>query len=194
MLKKAILLSIAALAIANATSLLSNFLSPQGQTCYVAISALAPQGEDDMETTATFKHLSTLLADTAVLAAKTQNYHWNIQDPRFAELHKFFDVQYNELNLAKDVIAEQIRGLDQKAPATFKAFLELSQLSEDTPATTGNEMIAALYDDNATIAKNLGSAIKELSSNNDQGSVDVMIERQRAHQKAAWMLKSHLTQ
>jgi DNA-binding ferritin-like protein (oxidative damage protectant) len=30
------------------------------------------------------------LADEYVLLTKTRNYHWNVEDPRFNDLHKFF--------------------------------------------------------------------------------------------------------
>ena len=34
------------------------------------------------------------LADEYVLLTKTRNYHWNVEDPRFNDLHKFFEEQY----------------------------------------------------------------------------------------------------
>ncbi|HJT06289.1 MAG TPA: DNA starvation/stationary phase protection protein, partial [Stellaceae bacterium] len=60
--------------------------------------------------------LSKLLADTYTLYLKTQGFHWNVVGPRFHDLHKLFEEQYNELAAANDEIAERIRALGAKAP------------------------------------------------------------------------------
>jgi starvation-inducible DNA-binding protein len=37
-----------------------------------------------------------MVADEFILSTKTRNWHWNASDPPFHDLHKFFDVQYEE--------------------------------------------------------------------------------------------------
>ncbi len=37
------------------------------------------------------------LADEYVLLTKTKKYHWNVIDPRFNDLHKFLEEQYELL-------------------------------------------------------------------------------------------------
>src|SRR6266849_1281287 len=64
--------------------------------------------------------LSKLLADTYTLYLKTQGFHWNVTGPRFHDLHKLFEEQYNELADANDEIAERIRALGAKAPAPMR--------------------------------------------------------------------------
>lgn len=59
--------------------------------------------------------LSRLLADTYTLYLKTHNYHWNVEGPMFQTLHTMFELQYTELALAVDLIAERIR-----APAIMR--------------------------------------------------------------------------
>src|ERR1041384_4652697 len=46
------------------------------------------------------------LADEYVLLTKTRDYHWNVEDPRFNDLHKFFEEQYELISAAVDEIAE----------------------------------------------------------------------------------------
>ena len=46
------------------------------------------------------------LADEYVLLTKTRDYHWNVEDPRFNDLHKFFEEQYEIIDAAIDEIAE----------------------------------------------------------------------------------------
>jgi len=62
--------------------------------------------------------LSRLLADTFTLYLKTHNFHWNVTGPMFQTLHTMFMEQYNELWLATDPIAERIRALVSRLPAT----------------------------------------------------------------------------
>ena len=72
--------------------------------------------------------LSHLLADTYTLYLKTHSFHWNVSGPMFNSLHSMFMVQYNELWLSMDEIAERIRALCcrlkfsrvERAPTCFK--------------------------------------------------------------------------
>lgn len=136
--------------------------------------------------------LKELLADSYILYLKTQNYHWNVVDPRFAMLHKLFEEQYDDLAEAVDTIAEQIRALDAKAPGTMKEFLELTRLKEASGREKGSAMVKALHKDHQSMVKSLNEMIVNAQEEGDEGTADLMIERLRVHQKTAWMLKSHL--
>ncbi len=76
--------------------------------------------------------LSRLLADTYTLYLKTHNFHWNVTGPMFQTLHLMFEVQYNELALAVDLVAERIRALGFPAPATYADFARL-RLDQGNP-------------------------------------------------------------
>lgn len=138
------------------------------------------------------KHLASFLADTYILYLKTQNFHWNIVDPRFYFLHKMFEEQYEELAEAVDVIAERLRGLGVKSPGSMKEFLSLTHLKEASGQYSGNEMIKELLHDNQFISQSLHDLITEANDQGDDGTADLYIDRVRVHQKAAWMLRSHL--
>jgi starvation-inducible DNA-binding protein len=136
--------------------------------------------------------LSTLLANTYLLYLKTQNYHWNVEDHMFAMLHAFLDEQYKELAEAIDEIAERIRMLDRYTPATFKEFLSLTTLHEETQRKAGPQMLKALLKDHEIVVAELREALELLEHDNDEGTIDFLIGRLRAHEKMAWMLRSHL--
>ena len=51
--------------------------------------------------------LVKVLADTYALALKTQNYHWNVTGPSFAQYHAMFEEQYTALYAAGDEVAER---------------------------------------------------------------------------------------
>lgn len=139
------------------------------------------------------KILSQHLADTYILYLKTQNYHWNIVDPRFYSLHKFFEEHYEELAEALDIIAERIRMIDKIAPATMKEFLELTELKEGNSALDGDEMISDLLNDNISMANKLRNAIHKAAELGDDGTMDMLTDRLKECEKRAWMLKSHLS-
>jgi starvation-inducible DNA-binding protein len=144
----------------------------------------------DNVTEATAMELAKLLSDTYVLYIKTQNYHWNLVDPRFASLHKMFEEQYEELAEAVDMIAERIRMIGHHTPGSMRAFLSHTRLEESEEDIDGNQMIVQLLSDHETIIHELRHQISETQKKGDEGTADLMIQRLRAHEKTAWMLKS----
>lgn len=134
--------------------------------------------------------LAVLLADTYILYVKTQNCHWNVVDPKFYSLHKFFEKQYEELAEAIDEIAERIRMLNEKAPASLKEFLELTSLRELNQTLSADQMIHHLVKDHEAIITWLRPMIESVAQLGDEGTSDFFIQRLRAHEKMAWMLNS----
>ncbi len=138
------------------------------------------------------KQLSQFLANTYVLYLKTQNFHWNVEDPRFFFLHKMLEEQYEELAEAVDLIAERIRSIGHRSPGSMQEFLKLATIKESLEELTANQMIEELLQDHESIAAHMRSLVEEFTKLGDQGSGDVLVERVRAHEKTAWMLRSHL--
>jgi len=135
--------------------------------------------------------IAQFLADTYVLYVKTQNFHWNVVDPRFFFLHKMFEEQYENLAEATDLLAEQMRSLKFRALGSMKQFLSHASLEESEGDLSADEMLHELVNDHQKMMKDLGTAIEEIQ-NKDQGAADLLIERLRFHEKTAWMLRSHL--
>lgn len=138
--------------------------------------------------------LSQVLSDTFLLYVKTLNFHWNIVDPRFSSLHALFEKQYEELAEANDEIAERMRALSLKAPGTLQQFQNLSTLEEDEGEFSGDQMIQLLYKDHISLADQMRASVDAVAKLGDDGTADLLIQRIRAHEKNAWMLKSHLPQ
>ena len=136
--------------------------------------------------------LSKLLAETYTLYLKTQGFHWNVTGPRFHDLHKLFEAQYNELAEANDEIAERIRALGVKAPASYSEFKKLAAISEETGAPAANEMIRQLLTDNRSAVRAAQTVVEAAEEHDDIGSADLATQRIRAHEKAAWMLDALL--
>lgn len=136
--------------------------------------------------------LKRVLADTYALQLMTQNYHWNVEGPRFAELHTLFETQYTELFTAVDVIAERIRALGEKAPGSYTEFKKLSSISDGDSNLDETGMVRDLYLANQQLAQLLKKSLAEADKAGDDATVDVLTQRLAVHEKAAWMLKSTL--
>ncbi|MFO2459316.1 DNA starvation/stationary phase protection protein [Legionella pneumophila serogroup 1] len=136
------------------------------------------------------KKLEVALADTYALYLKTQNYHWHVTGPQFKSLHELFEMQYKELAEAVDQIAERIRIMGHKAPATFAEFNQLKTIKDGDSGLSANEMVSELAKDNMMIVKDLNHAIKIAQENEDEGTVTILSDRVAAHEKAHWMLSA----
>ncbi|MEP4379850.1 MAG: Dps family protein [Alphaproteobacteria bacterium] len=136
--------------------------------------------------------LSRLLADTYTLYLKTHNFHWNVTGPMFNTLHTMFEVQYNELALAVDEIAERIRALGFPAPGSYAAFSKLSSIPEADGVPDASEMIKQLAEGQETVARTAREVFTSADDGNDQPTADLLTQRMNLHEKNAWMLRSFL--
>ncbi len=137
------------------------------------------------------EHLNHVLADTYALYLKTQNYHWNVTGSNFGDLHKTFQSQYEDLAEAVDTVAERIRALGEKVPATFKIFDKKCHIKDGDEKATWQKMVKELAADQHSIVKVLSACAKLAESTGDLVTMDIMIERMTIHQKNAWMLGAY---
>lgn len=137
-------------------------------------------------------NLSGLLADSYTLYLKTHNYHWNVTGPQFNTLHAMFEVQYTELALAVDEIAERIRALGIVAPGSYKDFAKLTSVEESGGGETAEQMIEQLVQGQETIVRTAREAFPAADAANDEGTADLLTQRMQVHEKNAWMLRSML--
>ena len=137
--------------------------------------------------------LNKTLADEAVLYSKTRNYHWNVTGSNFGQLHKLFEDQYNEIAELADSIAERTRQLGHFAVGTLSGLLKLTNLLEGQDIPDDSAMIQNLLDDHETIIRILRKNIDKVSTKlKDQGTADFLTGVIEAHEKIAWMLRSHV--
>ncbi len=136
--------------------------------------------------------LKKVLADSYTLALKTQNYHWNVEGENFSALHALFEAQYGEISAAVDDVAERIRALGEKSPGSFTAFAKLKSISEGDAELDAFGMVKDLYKSNLQMVETLKAAFAKSDKAGDEGTSDLYVGRLRAHEKAAWMLKSSL--
>ena|SRR3990167_10528379 len=133
-----------------------------------------------------------VLANTYTLYLKTQNYHWHVKGTHFRSLHLLFEEQYQALANAVDEIAERLLAMNEFAPATFKEFLELTEIQEGDYKKNAHDMVKDLEKDQDIMIASINKAIKLAQDHHDEGTVTIFGERVAAHEKARWMLLSSL--
>ena len=138
------------------------------------------------------QNLSLLLADSYVLYTKTQNFHWNVSDSRFYFLHIFLKKEYKKLEEAISEIAERIRELGKLVPGSLKQFLDMTSFKEFHENLSADEMIQELLKNHESICCFLRERIDLVSKLGDEKTANLLIQRLRAHEKSAWLLRSQL--
>jgi len=130
------------------------------------------------------------MADTFAMYLKTHNYHWNVEGENFYQYHEFFKNLYEELFAAVDVLAEEIRGLNEYAPGSYSRFSELSSIEDATTVPDGVTMAANLLKDNDTVIASLMNAFKLAEAADKVGLSNKLQDRIDINTKHGWMLRS----
>ena len=136
--------------------------------------------------------LGHVLADCYQLFIKTQGVHWNVAGPSFYGIHKLTQDQYDDLYLAIDIIAERIRALGHKAPASYLTYGALSVIDDNDRPQTAGDMIAMLVRDNGLLCSTLRKAIDTANGCNDVVTADLLTSRLAKHEQNGWMLQMHV--
>jgi starvation-inducible DNA-binding protein len=137
--------------------------------------------------------LKILLATEYAFSLKAQQFHWNVEGPDFAQLHKFFGKLYEEVyNNSIDRTAEYIRALGDYAPGSYERYGELTVIKGQTKIPRARLMIEELLANNGQMLDLLNETFATAEQENQQGIVNFIAERVDAHQKHGWMLRSFL--
>jgi len=141
---------------------------------------------------ACYCHLVQLLRDTSYLLNQTYIVHWNLMGSKFYSIHKLTQEIYEELQDGLDVIAEHIRSLDISTPLSVEDLNH--SMIEEVPTNCFDQdgMIRTLAVNNNTLAESFNLLAEEAEAMKDQLTLDLAIERGRAHKKFQWLLKSNL--
>lgn len=136
--------------------------------------------------------LSHMMADTYSLYLQTHNFHWNVEGPMFNTLHLMFEVQYNELWIAVDAVAERIRSLGFHAPGTYSELTKLASIEEVAGVPAAMDMVAYLVKGHEAVTRTARAAFQAADKAGDESTADLMTQRLQVHEKTAWMLRSLL--
>lgn len=149
-------------------------------------------GLDEKRVQEISKLLNNMLADVHALYLRTLGCHWNMEDPRFYFFHELLESQYKELAEEQDLIAEKLRQMGKKAPATMQEYKQLMSQKETLEPLNADEMIeglVAIYDH---LICSLRRDVEKTTNFEDFGTADMLTQILRAFEKRAWILRSHL--
>jgi starvation-inducible DNA-binding protein len=135
--------------------------------------------------------MKIVFANTYGMYFKAHGHHWNVEGKDFSQLHDFFSTLYLELFAAVDVIAEQIRALDDYAPYNMTELTSTTTVKESNIyGVDVSGMLADLIDANVSVIEALNTAHKLADADGNRGLVNLIEERLDIHAKHAWMLRA----
>lgn len=134
--------------------------------------------------------LKKALADVFAFYLKTQFYHWNVEGSDFYQYHELFGDIYEEVQGSVDMLAEQIRTLDEYAPGSLKRFQELTSITEDTVIPDNVTMASNLMVENQKVIMSLTAAYKQAEQEGKLGVSNFLQDRIQAHKKHEWFLRA----
>jgi starvation-inducible DNA-binding protein len=136
--------------------------------------------------------LNTLLADSTVFYQKLRHYHWNVQGPKFFELHAKFEEIYEKWAPFIDQIAERIIALDTVPLHTLKSMLENATLKEDPKIPDGTQMVNKTIADLNALRASMNAIIAAAEKKGDRTTANLLEGLGDAIEGDLWMLKAWL--
>lgn len=136
--------------------------------------------------------LKPFLAETFQLYVATLNVHWNVTGPLFQPVHALTEEQYLELAPAIDEIAERIRSLGHKAPATMQQYMNTGSIADGDENAAAEVMVKALQTGHEQLANRIRPLIAKAADAADDVTAGLLTDRLTVHEKAQWMLGAML--
>lgn len=132
-------------------------------------------------------------ANSVVFATTAHGFHWNVEGPLFTEFHELFGEIYEDVDGTVDTIAEWLRVFDIQAPYKLTDFVMNQnfmdmEIESNSPIT----FTRALLMMNDKMIVDIKNMFDMATQNREQGLANFLADRQTAHQKWGWFLKSIL--
>ena len=123
---------------------------------------------------------------------KTHGFHWNVEGSDFQQFHQLFETIYSEVYDSIDAFAENIRKLGAYAPAGLVKLAGLSLLMDESSVPSARAMAAELLADSEKMCEVFKTAFDIADDLDENGLSNFFADRQDAHRKHSWMLRSIL--
>jgi len=132
--------------------------------------------------------LKTLMSDVVTMYFVAHGYHWNVEGQDFSQYHDLFADIYEDVYSSIDIIAEDLRKLDEYAPFTLSKFIDLRTVESVEVAPNPKAMAKALLKVNEGVLVTIGKAFASATKANEQGIANFLAEREDMHKKWQWQL------
>jgi starvation-inducible DNA-binding protein len=136
--------------------------------------------------------LNQLLANYQIFYMNTRGFHWNIKGANFFELHAKFEELYNDLLVKVDEIAERILTLGNTPVHSYREYIGLSAIKEQTNITGGKEAVADILASLKAVITLQRDILDLASEAGDEGTGALMSDYIREQEKLAWMYNAYL--
>lgn len=134
----------------------------------------------------TVDQLNVLLSSYAVLRQTVHGFHWTIEGPLFFELHNHFGTLYEDIVDRMDILAEQIRILDDFPLVKMSEFLQNSLIEEADKTTIDREIISLVKQGYQTI---ISYMTQMFNQGLDPGTENIIQTFIQDEGKKVWMLR-----
>ena len=135
--------------------------------------------------------IKVLLANATVMYYKTHQFHWNIEGLEFTQYHEFFGDLYSDVYGSIDIIAENLRKLDEYAPVSLDELFKYKTLREETTRVTLlAEILPKLLEAHTEVLASLNKVFSIAQKNNKQGLCNFIADRIDTHEKHGWFLRA----
>ena len=138
------------------------------------------------------KNMQALFASEFAFYLKAANFHWNVEGSDFYEYHLIFERIYTEVYESIDDFAEELRSLKSYAPASLGILNELSMVKGQDQVPQPQSMAQELLVDSDMLAEMFRQGFDTAEQFGDHGFSNFLADRQDAHKKHSWMLRSTL--
>lgn len=145
-----------------------------------------------MDKTDYYLELQRVFASEFAFYLKSANFHWNTEGQLFYELHLLFERIYTEVYEIIDDYAEELRALQIITPAGLVALNNLSYIQDASGTTDWRGMLQELLLDSDMMAMKFQQLFMVAEQFGDHGLSNFLADRQNAHKKHSWMLRSSL--
>jgi starvation-inducible DNA-binding protein len=137
--------------------------------------------------------LRTAGANAFLMYFKAHSYHWNVEGIEFNQFHDFFGDLYEDIYDSVDPTMENLRKIDQYAPASLMELYNYKTISEDvTRPATLDEMLANLLSANNAMIDSLNKVFETATAAKEQGIANFAADRLDAHKKHGWQIRASL--
>ena len=115
-----------------------------------------------------------------------------MEGPLFKQLHDLFGVIYEEVYDSIDTFAENIRKTGAYTPGSFQRFSMLTLIDDETQLIPAEAMVLELLEDSTKMSEMFQVVFRAAEELGEHGISNFLADRQDAHQKHSWMLRSTL--
>ena len=136
-------------------------------------------------------NMNAYLSDLVVFYLKLHDLHWNVKGPRFVEVHKYTQAQYEGMAEKFDEIAELVLMHGEKPVSSIREYLELASIRELGKESYRDSEVLQILVDDLNLLKNEAEQLRSVMAESDVFDVVAVLEEHVAgYNKELWFLRS----